>query len=331
MRCQKQRRVTVEEKDFIWDYLNPYAYMEKVRRGMPPMIITVAITGGLQGKEANPNHPETLEEQVAQTYECYKAGASIVHIHARRKDNYGMTSNDSADYRAVNTAIREKCPEIIINNTTGGGPGMTSEQRMACLYANPELASLNCGPLVVQAVVKARKPPLTGRPEDVNMEMCVPITYAETELYAKTMKERGIKPELEVYNEGQFWLVNNLIQKKLIDPPYFVQFVMGFMSGTYPTPANLLMMIQNLPPRACFECIGVGLNQLPMTVMGMILGGHVRVGMEDNVYYKHGHLVDGNAQLVERTVRLAKEIGREIATPKQARQMLGISEKPSQY
>jgi len=318
-------------RGYIWDYLDPYSYMEKVRRGMPPLIISAAITGGVHGKEVNPNLPETPEEQAAHTYDCYKAGASIVHVHVRMPDNPAQVSSNPEHYRRVNALIREKCPDIIINNTTGGAPGMTSEERMGCLYANPELASLNCGPFIFQMTLRARKPPLTGRLEDVLLDLCMPVSYADTELYAKSMKEKGIKAELEVYNEGQFWLVNNLIQKKLIDPPYFIQFVMGFGAGIYPTPMNLLMMIQNLPPNSLFECIGVGVHQVNMTIMSMILGGHVRVGMEDNVYYERGKLADSNVQFVERMVRLAREIGRKVATPKVARQMLAISEKPSQY
>lgn len=321
----------MEASDFIWDYLNPYSYMEKTRRGLPPLIISVAITGGVHGKEINVNLPESAEEQAEQTYDCYKAGASIVHVHARRPDNPSLVSSNPEDYRKINALIRERCPDIIINNTTGGSPGMTNEERLSSLEANPELASLNCGPFVLRMSLKARKPPLTGRKEDVLMDMCVPVSYADTELYAKAMKEKGIKAELEIYNEGQFWLVDNLIRKKLIDPPYLIQFVMGFSAGTYPTPMNLLMMIQNLPPNSLFEVIGIGINQNVMTIMGMILGGHVRVGLEDNVSYQRGHLADNNAQFVERIVRLAKEIDREVATPKLARKVLGISEKPSQY
>jgi 3-keto-5-aminohexanoate cleavage enzyme len=317
--------------EYMWDFSNTYQYMEKVRRGMPPLIISVAITGGVHGKEVNPILPESPEEQSDQTYECYKAGASVVHIHARAKDNRSMTSSDSEDYKMINAMIRERCPDIIINNTTGGSPGLTSEQRMASLYANPELASLNCGPFVFQMTLKERKPPLTGRPEDFLLDACVPVSYGETELYARTMKEKGIKPELEVYNEGQFWLVNNLINKKLIDPPYVIQFVMGFQTGTYPTPKNVLSMIEQLPRKSIFECIGVGPFQVPMILMGMIMGGHVRVGTEDNVYLERGKLAERNVQFVERVVRLAREMGREVATPAVSRKMLGISEKPSQY
>lgn len=317
--------------DYMWDFSDNYQYMEKVRKGMPPLIITVALTGGLHGKEANPNLPESPEEQVEQTYECYKAGASIVHVHARREDNRSLVSSNPDDYRLINSMIRAKCPDIVINNTTGGGPGMTSEQRMASIYANPELASLNCGPFIFQTMLRARVSPLSGRPENVIVDACIPVSYAETELYARTMKENGVKPELEVYNQGQFWLVNNLIGKGLLSPPYMIQFVMGFQSGEYPTPKNLLNMIEHLPPESMFQVIGVGPFQAPMILMGMIMGGHVRVGMEDNVYIERKKLAANNAEFVERVVRLAKEIGREIATPTQARKMLGISEEPSQY
>ncbi len=321
----------MELKDYIWDYSDPYAYLEKLSTTMPPLMISVALTGGVHGKELNPNLPELAEEQAESTSECYKAGASLVHVHARDPESPASPTSDPEAYRKVNSLIREKCPDIIINNTTGGSPGMPMEERIKCTEANPELASLNCGPFMFDFKLKARLPPLTGRPEDTRVRICMPVTYDETEFYAKTMKERGIKPELEVYNEGQMWVVNNLIRKKLIDPPYFIQFVMGFITGTYPTPLNLLMMIQQLPPNSIFEVIGIGLNQIPMNTMGILMGGHVRVGMEDNVYYHKGELAESNAQFVERIVRLAKEVGREVATPKEARQMLGISEKPSQY
>ena len=317
--------------EHVWDFGNSYQYMEKVRKGMPPLMITVALTGGMHGKEANPNLPEAPEEQVEQAYESYQAGASIVHVHARRPDNRSLVSADPDDYRLINSMIRAKCPDIIINNTTGGGPGMTSEQRMASLHANPELASLNCGPFIFQTTLKARVPPLSGRPENLFVDTCIPVSYAETELYARTMKEKGIKPELEVYNQGQFWLVNNLIAKGLISPPYMIQFVMGFQSGAYPTPKNLINMIEHLPPDSMFQCIGVGPFQVPMITMGMILGGHVRVGMEDSVYLERKKLARSNAEFVERVVRIAKEVGREIAIPAQARQMLGISQTPSRY
>jgi 3-keto-5-aminohexanoate cleavage enzyme len=145
------------------------------------------------------------------------------------------------------------------------------------------------------------------------------------------MKEHGNKPEMELYHPGMFWVFNDLVSQGLLDPPYDFQFVMGFQTSSFPTPANLLGLINELPPESMFFAIGVGPYQLPMTTLSIMLGGHVRVGMEDNLYYARGRKVKDNAELVARTVRIAKELNREIATPAEAREMLGISQKPSSY
>lgn len=319
------------EEDYLWDFKNSYEWMRKIRKGLPPLIISVAITGGIQGKEMNPNFPETKEEQAEQTYEAYKAGAGVVHIHVRCPDNPSKVSSDPQDFREINGLIREKCPDIIINNSTGGGPGLSLEEKMAAIYANPELASLNCGPFVARTILPPRKPPLWGRDQEIHRDVCIPITYGDTERYAQAMLENGVKPELEVYNPGQFWLVNNLIRKDLIKKPYLIQFVMGFQSGSYPTPKNLLAFLDELPSNSIFEVIGVGNFQLPMITMSIILGGNVRTGMEDTLFYRKGQLCKNNAELVERVVRLSRELNREVATPMQARKMLNISLKPSTY
>lgn len=322
------------EASGVWDPTDQQEWLRRVsNQSLPPMVIAVAITGGAHGKEIDPNHPETPEEQAAQTQECYKLGASLVHVHVRRPDNLSLTTSSPDDYRRVNALIREKCPEIIINNTTGGGIGAdTEEARLASTRANPEVCSLDMGPLAVKGKLKKRLPPLSGRPQDIEWDNAVtPVTYAETEKYARVMLEKGIKPELEVWHTGQYWLVNNLIDKGLVKPPYMVQFVMGSSSGAYATPRELLHMMDCAPKPSVFSVLGIGLPQTPMVAMGIILGINVRTGMEDNVLYRKGELCTGNAQLVEKVVRMARECGREIATPRQARQMLGLSEKPSRY
>jgi 3-keto-5-aminohexanoate cleavage enzyme len=323
--------VKFSEGDYLWDFKNSHEWMQRVRKGLPPLIISVAITGGVQGKEMNPNLPETRDEQLGQVHEAYKVGASIVHIHARCPDNPSRVSADPNVYREINELIREKCPDVIINNSTGGGPGLSLEEKMAGIYANPELASLNCGPFVTRMTLPPRKPPLWGRDQEVQRDVCIPITYGDTERYAQVMLENEVKPELEVYHPGQFWIVNNLIAKNLIKKPYLIQLVMGFQTGSYPTPKNLLALIDELPPSSIFEVIGVGNFQVPMIAMAIILGGNVRTGMEDTIYYRKGQLCNSNAELVERVVRLARELNRDVATPMQARKMLGISLKPSVY
>jgi len=319
-----------------WNYNNIQEYLELVRRGkMPPLIISVALTGGVHGKEVNPNLPETPDEQAQQAYEAYKAGAAIVHIHARDpKKGYASPSINPEDYRIINRKIRELCPDIIINNTTGGGLGqLTTEERMRSLEADPEIASLNMGPLAWKAFLKKREPPLSGRPEDVLMDSVWPptFTWRETELFAQRMLEKNIKAEMEVYHQGQFQLVYNLIEKNLVQPPYLIQFVMGAPSAVLPTPQNLISMLYHVPPNSIVSVAGIGPFQLPLATIAIVMGLHVRVGLEDNIYYRRGELAKSNAQLVERVVRIANELNRPIATPAQAREMLGLPKEPKRY
>ena len=322
----------MDMSDYIWDYRNPYEWMQRTRtQKLPPLIISAAITGGVQGKEAHEALPETPEEQAQQTYDAYKAGATAVHVHARNPEVQWMTSANPEDYLKINTLIRAKCPDIIINNTTGGGPELTTEQRMASIYANPELCSLNLGPFVLKVPMKERGDKFPHPRPEMVYDRCIPASYADISMYAQTMKEKGVKPEMELYHPGQYWVFNDLLSQGLLDPPYYFQYVMGFQTSSFPTPANLLGLVNELPPQAIFSAIGVGPFQLPMNTMSIMLGGHVRVGMEDNLYYAKGRKVKDNAEMVARIVRIAKELNREIATPAQAREMLGISQTPSSY
>ena len=319
-------------KDHIWDYRNPYLWMKKVQTSsLPPLIICCAITGGIQGKEANPNLPETPQEQAEQTWAAYQAGASMVHVHVRDPEAWYNCSGDADQYRLVNGLIRDKCPEIIINNTTGGGPGMTPEERLCVLDAAPEVATLNMGPDVFKMTLKERPEPLPHPRPAYPIEGCIPIDYAEIAMFAGRMKDKGIKPEMELYQPGHYWTAWSVIDQALIEPPYLFQFVMGYQTSYYATPGNLQNFIQELPENSIYEVAGLGPYQLPMTTMSIILGGHVRVGLEDNIYARRGRLYDSNAQAVERIARIARDLNREIATPAQAREMLGLSPKPSTY
>jgi 3-keto-5-aminohexanoate cleavage enzyme len=319
-----------------WDYRDPRTYLSHVAKtDWPRLIVTAAITGGVQGKEACPCLPETPEEQAEAAYEAYQAGASIVHVHARDPaTGYADTSGRSEDFRRSNALIRDKCPDIIINNTTGGSFGMPMEERVRSLDALPEMATLNCGPNPIRMTLKKRDPPLSGRPNDVEidgLDLVTPSVWREMEQLAKIMIERHIKPEVELYNSGQFWLAENLVNQGLLETPYFFQFVMGAQCGTYPTPKNLVWLTELAPQPSLINVAGVGAHQLPLNIMGILLGLHVRTGLEDNIYYRRGQLAKSNAQLVERIVRMAKELNREIASPTQARQMLGVSVHPRKY
>lgn len=318
-----------------WNYNSVNDFLRIVRKQeMPPLIISVAVTGGIHGKESNPKLPEMPEEQAQQAYEAFKAGASIVHIHARDpKKGYASPSTNAEHYHEINKRIRELCPDMLINNTTGGGLGLSTEERMRSLEADPEIASLNMGPLAWRALFKKREPPLTGRPEDTLMDSIWPATFSwqETELFAKKMLEKNIKPEMEVYHQGQFQVVYNLIEKNLVKKPYLIQFVMGAPTAAFPTPSNLLSMLSHVTEGSIVSVSAMGPFQLPLTTIAIAMGLHVRVGLEDNIYYKKGELAKNNAQLVERTARIARELNREIATPTQTREMLGLQKEPKKY
>lgn len=278
---------------------------------MDKLIITAALTGGIHGKEANPALPEQPDEIIRDAVDCYNAGAAIVHLHARDKQGQGV--GDPKIFAEMNEGIRTRCP-VVIQNTTGG-PGIPVAKRITSLDAKPEMASLNMGSVVFFVGEKnaLKEQPFTN-------------LRSEIEAFAKAMIERKVKPELEVYNPSMFGEVENLIQKDLLKKPYYVNFVMnvGGMGGYPGTPKNLLTMMEHLPDGAMFNVSGIGRAQLPLNALAILTGGHARVGLEDNVFYRKGELAKSNAQFVERVVRLAKELGREIATPDEARKILGI-------
>ena len=176
-----------------------------------------------------------------------------------------------------------------------------------------------------------RKPPLAGRDEDTVLEVILPFTFSSTEIFAQQMTERGIKPEIEVFHNGDFWQVDNLVEKGLLKKPYYHQFVMGFQKGAPATPKHLCDMVEMMPPDSIYSVIGVGLAQIPMIAMGIILGGNIRVGMEDCLWHSKGRLYASNGEQVERAANIVRTLGREVATPAEAREMLGISTTPKTY
>ncbi len=266
------------------------------------LILTVATTGGVHGKDVNPHLPEQPYEIARQVRECEKLGAAIVHVHGR--DEHG--ENDPERLQAVNDAIREECDDIIIQNTTGGQSPY--ENRIAGIRTNPvpEMASLDMGPF--------------NRGQHIITEH----TRHNIESLAQEMKEKGIKPEMEVFNNGHLNEVYRLIEKDILDPPYYINLIFGPGTFTIPNPENLINMVNNLPDESHFNVLATGQHQLPLTTMGAIMGGHVRVGMEDNLYFKRGERVQSNAQLVERSVDIIHRLGRELATPDEARAILDI-------
>jgi 3-keto-5-aminohexanoate cleavage enzyme len=305
-------------------YTDSYAFMEKVRTGMPPMIICVACNGGIQGREANDAIPETAEEIAESVGEAYDAGAAMVHVHARDPNDLTKCATESDTWRKVLARIRERAPDIIINATTGGGPGMTMEERLSCLAAAPEVASLNLAPDMSKFHLKERAAPFPNPRPAMDIDECIPFTYGQITQFATEMKRRGIKPELEYYHPGCAWVVRDLIENDLLPKPYWIQTVMGYQTSSFPTVENVLQILKEFPEGAMWLCSAIGPFQLPLTTLATLMGGHVRVGLEDNVYYARGQKAKSNAELVARTVRIARELNRAIATPAQARSMLGL-------
>ena len=273
------------------------------------VIITVAQTGALVNKQMNPHLPEQPEEIIQSAYDCYNEGASIVHIHA--KDKLGVNTSDPEVFRLIREGINNRC-NLVTQFSTGGGPNLNQEQRIACLNAQPEMASLNMGSL-----------------------MRISGTYAgvawsnmphEIEIYVTKMQELGIKPEMEVYNFAMLRDVARVIDKGLVGKPYYINLVLGmrYQGACDATPKIFQTLLDFLPEEAIFNCTAVGSAQLPLTTLSMLLGGCVRVGLEDNIYYSKGELAT-NAQLVARTVRIARELGKDPTTPEETREILGLA------
>ena len=270
-----------------------------------PVIVSVAPTGGMHGKEANPHLPEQPEEIVEDVKACREAGAAIVHVHAREED--GSATHDPERFQEVVDRIREEVPDILINFTTGGRElGMDRLQPVLEVEPHPDMATVDLGPLNTRG------------------DMISKNTRGQDEEYAKLMRERGVKPELEVFGPGHLTEAHNLVEKGLVDPPYWHTLILGMQTGTIPHPRNLQNMVDNLPENSEWQAMAIGRHQLPLTTLGIVLGGHVRVGMEDNVYYRYGELAESNAQLVRRTVEIAERLERPIASPDEAREILGL-------
>jgi 3-keto-5-aminohexanoate cleavage enzyme len=265
-------------------------------------ILTVAPTGGVHGKDKNPNLPEQPAEIAEQVAACEELGASICHLHAR--DEHG--ENDAARIQAVNDAVRERCDDIIIQNTTGGQS--TYDARVEGIRTDPypEMASLDMGPF--------------NRGQHIITEH----NRHNIDRLAAEMREKGIKPELECFNNGHVNEVYRLIDRGALEEPYYFNLVFGHGTFTPPTPENVLNLVSNLPENSEFNLLAVGRHQLPLTTLSMILGGHVRIGMEDNLYYRKGEPAQSNSQLVERTARIADLLDADLATPAETRERLGL-------
>lgn len=278
---------------------------------MEPLIITCAITGAETTRERQPNLPITPAEQARASKECQDAGCSIIHLHVREDD--GRPSQRPERFEEAIRAIRSQAPRSIIQISTGGAIGESIESRAKPLDLKPEMASLNLGTMNFGDDV------FFNHPRDIIG-------------LATRMRDAGVMPELEVYEAGMLETAYRYAKQGILREPMHFQFVLGVPGGMSGEPENLFHMVHLLEKLSRshgmktphWGVAGVGRYQLPLAVQAILLGGHVRVGFEDNIFYAKGEVAKSNAQLVERVVRLAKELGRPVATPEQAREILGL-------
>lgn len=271
---------------------------------MEKLIITAAISGAEVTKEHNPAVPYTIEEFVREAGAAFEAGASIIHLHVREDD--GTPTQCKERFKVVMDAIKAKYPDVIIQPSTGGAVGMSDEERLQPTELRPEMATLDCGTLN-----------FGGDEIFVNTENTI-------KNFGEKMIALGIKPEIEVFDKSMIEMAIRLNKKGYIKSPMHFDFVMGVNGGISGDLRDFVFMRGSIPSDSTYTVAGVGRFEFPLAVAAIIDGGHVRVGFEDNVYLSKGVIATSNGELVAKVVRLAKELGREIASPADARRILSL-------
>ncbi len=288
------------------------------------VIVTVAPTGGMAGKEQNPALPTQPEEIADTVARCHELGASVAALHARRVGDDEATCHVEV-YEQINALVRERC-DIVINNSTGGG----INGDMVAAHGLPGLEILDFDERLKGAEAGAEMATAdtwTDIASFAGIEQLIDTPPSKCERLVAHLKELGVKPEWEVMSPSH--IVRGaipLIEAGYDEPPYFINIVLGirnFQNAMPYTPKYLQMMVDLLPPDSNFCVSAIGSAQLPATTMSLLLGGHIRVGLEDNNYYSRREPAT-NEMLVERSVRIIRELGMEPATPDEARQILGL-------
>ena len=271
---------------------------------MEKLIITAAICGAEVTKEQNPAVPYTVEEIVREAKSAVDAGAAIVHIHVREDD--GTPTQSKARFKECIDAIYKVCPDVILIPSTGGAVGMTAEERLQPTELMPEMATLDCG---------------TCNFGDDVFENTMPMMRA----FGKRMMENNIKPEYECFEMGHLETVLNMARKGQVPgAPMQFNFVLGVPGCTGATAQNLAWLVNAIPAGSTWTATGIGRHAFTLAAAAIVMGGNVRVGFADNLYLERGVLAKSNGELVAKVVRLAKELGREVASPAEAREILGL-------
>ena len=271
---------------------------------MEKLIITAAICGAEVTKEQNPAVPYTVEEIVREAKSAVDAGAAIVHLHVREDD--GTPTQSKARFKECIDAIYKVCPDVILIPSTGGAVGMTAEERLQPTELFPEMATLDCG---------------TCNFGDDVFENTMPMMRD----FGKRMIENNIKPEYECFEMGHLDTVLTMAKKGQVPgAPMQFNFVLGVPGCTPATVQNLCWLVNAIPAGSTWTATGIGRHAFALAAPAIAMGGNVRVGFEDNLYLERGVLAKSNGELVAKVVRIAKELGRPIATSAEAREILGL-------
>ena len=301
---------------------------------MPKLIITCALTGSAVFPSQTPYLPITPDQIADEAYKAYKAGAAIVHVHVRDPET-AIPTADLNIWRETLTKIKEKC-DVVICVTTGGGPGMTAEERIAVVPEfEPEMCSfdiesMNFGLFPLVDRIKEWKFPWEKPVIEMSKDFVFKNTFADLEIFAKAMREHNVKPEVEIYGTNGLYNTGFLLRTGQLDLPVHIQYVLGVLGGTYSTPYELVHLQTEThrilgPDNYTWSVIGIGYPaEFRLGAVAMTMGGHVRVGLEDNIFIRRRVLAKSNAELVEKIRRIAEDLGREIATSDEARQMLNL-------
>ena len=272
---------------------------------MAKLIITAAICGAEVTKEQNPAVPYTVEEIVREAKSAVDAGAAIVHVHVREDD--GTPTQNKERFKVCMDAIKAACPDVILIPSTGGAVGMTAEERLQPTELFPEMATLDCG---------------TCNFGDEVFENTMPMMRE----FGKRMLENNIKPEYECFEMGHLDTILAMAKKGQVPgAPMQFNFVLGVPGCTPATVQNLCWLVNAIPAGSTWTATGIGRHAFTLAAAAIAMGGNVRVGFEDNLYLEKGVLAKSNGELVAKVARIAKEMGREIATPAEAREILGLT------
>lgn len=295
-------------------------------------IITAAVTGAVHIPSMSEYLPITPEQIINEAVAANKAGAAVVHLHARNPKN-GQPTGSPELMKEIVEGVRRKC-DVVIGITTGGAIGMTSEERLAAVpVCKAELGSCNAGSVnfcFSPIADKIKEPKYDWEIPFVKNTYTVPFanTFQDIEDYIRIMGENGTKPEFEVYEVGMLSNIAYFVKKGMLKGPVYIQFVLGVMGGLPATVDNLLFLYNSakkiLGDNFIWSCAAAGKDQFDITAAAIILGGNVRVGLEDNLYITRGVLAKSNAEPVSKVKRIAELLGREIATPDVARNILQI-------